>query len=187
VNLPNIITIGRLFICIVLFFLLSILPQKDPSKFLIWTVFALFVIAAGTDFLDGYIARKLKQVTRFGRIADPFVDKILVLGTMIFLCSRPGTQDILKPWMVVVITGREFLISALRSICEAEGIAFPAQNLGKYKMTVQCIAIGFLIGNIAGVGIAKGIIVDLIVWAALVLTIISVIPYIIKASKVIDK
>ncbi len=186
-NLPCIISFVWLLICLVLFVLLALLPGEDPPPERTWIIFALFVLAAATDFVDGYIARKLGQVTRFGRIADPFVDKILVIGTMIFLCARPWAGGILQPWMVVVVTGREFLVSAVRSICEAEGVPFPALNLGKYKMTIQCIAIGFLIGGIAGVPLGRGIAARVLVWGAVALTIISAIPYIYKARRVLAR
>ena len=105
----------------------------------------LFVIAAGTDWLDGYFARKYGQVTTLGRILDPFADKVIVCGTFIFLAAIPDIKDVpwgLQPWMVVVIVGRELLVTALRSFIEERGADFSAKMSGKLKMVLQCVAAG---------------------------------------------
>ena len=108
----------------------------------------MFVIAAGTDWLDGYFARKYGQVTTLGRILDPFADKVIVCGTFIFLAAIPAIRDGrwgfwgLQPWMVVVIVGRELLVTALRSFIEERGSDFSAKMSGKLKMVLQCVAAG---------------------------------------------
>ena len=96
-------------------------------------------VGASTDWLDGYWARKYGQVTTLGRILDPFVDKIIVCGTFIFLAAIPGSGVV--PWMAVLIVGRELLVTALRSFLEGEGADFSAMMSGKLKMLVQCVAV----------------------------------------------
>ena len=105
--------------------------------------FVLFTIAAATDWLDGWLARRLGMVTAFGRIMDPFVDKVVVCGSFILLCAEhPGDAP---PWMVVVIVGREFFVSAIRGFMESRGVAFGADMAGKVKMVVQCFAVGSIL------------------------------------------
>ena len=183
-NLPNSITMGRLFLCLVLFVLLAFLPVFPPfPAWQIWTIVVLFIVASASDFLDGFLARRYGQVTRFGRVADPFVDKILVLGTAVFLCARPETKDLLPPWMVVVILGREFLVSGIRSLAEGEGIDFSATWSGKWKFTLQALALGFLLGRMAHIHLAETIVTPVLVWAALVLTIWSGGVYLARGRK----
>jgi CDP-diacylglycerol---glycerol-3-phosphate 3-phosphatidyltransferase len=136
-NLPNQLTSMRLLLSVVMFF------------FIAWefylTSMVLFIIAAGTDWLDGYYARKYSQVTTLGRILDPFADKVIVCGTFIFLVSIQGMIEVpwgLRAWMVVVIVGRELLVTALRSFIEDRGSDFSAKMSGKLKMVLQCIAAG---------------------------------------------
>ena len=110
-----------------------------------WASLVLFVIAAGTDWLDGYFARRYGQVTTLGRILDPFADKVIICGTFIFLLVAPGMLETpygLRAWMVVVIVGRELLVTALRSFIEDRGGDFSAKMSGKLKMVLQCIAAG---------------------------------------------
>ena len=105
----------------------------------------LFIVAAGTDWLDGYYARKYSQVTTLGRILDPFADKVIVCGTFIFLMAIPAMAEVpwgLRAWMVVVIVGRELLVTALRSFIEDRGSDFSAKMSGKLKMVLQCVAAG---------------------------------------------
>ena len=183
-NLPNSITMGRLLLCLILFVLLALLPASQPlPAWQIWAAVVLFIVAAASDFLDGFLARRYGQVTRFGRVADPFVDKILILGTAVFLCSRPETSALLPPWMVVVILGREFLVSGIRSLAEAEGIDFSATWSGKWKFTVQALALGFLLGRLARIPLAETFLTPLLVWAALALTIWSGGVYLARGRK----
>ncbi len=185
-NLPNSITMGRLLLCLVIFVLLAFLPAAGPlPSWQVLAVVVLFIVAAASDFLDGFLARRYGQVTRFGRVADPFVDKILVLGTATFLCSRPDTAALLPPWMVVVILGREFLVSGIRSLAEGEGVDFSATWAGKWKFTVQALALGFLLGRLAGISLAFTFLTPLLVWAALALTIWSGGTYLVRARKVL--
>jgi CDP-diacylglycerol--glycerol-3-phosphate 3-phosphatidyltransferase len=136
-NLPNQLTFLRLILSVVLF------------CFIAWgyylTSMWLFIVAAGTDWLDGYYARKYSQVTTLGRILDPFADKVIVCGTFIFLMAVPVMVEVpwgLRAWMVVVIVGRELLVTALRSFIEDRGSDFSATMSGKLKMVLQCLAAG---------------------------------------------
>ena len=99
----------------------------------------VFVVAAGTDWIDGYWARKFGQITQLGRILDPFADKIIICGTFIFLAAAPGSG--VHAWMTVAIVGRELLVTALRGFLEQQGSDFSASMAGKLKMVFQCIAV----------------------------------------------
>jgi CDP-diacylglycerol---glycerol-3-phosphate 3-phosphatidyltransferase len=135
-NLPNQLTMARLVLSVVLFGLIEF------GLYSIGTV--VFIVAAATDWLDGYFARKYGMVTMLGRIFDPFVDKVIVCGTFIMLVAVPESRATgLQGWMVVVIVGRELLVTALRSFLEQRGSDFSASMAGKLKMVVQCIAAGF--------------------------------------------
>ncbi len=108
-----------------------------------WTSFWLFVVAACTDWFDGYFARKYGQVTTLGRILDPFADKVIICGVFILLAAVPDLTKLpwgLRAWMVVVIVGRELLVTALRSLIEERGADFSARMSGKWKMVLQCVA-----------------------------------------------
>lgn len=156
VNLPNQITIARFALSIVFLILLAgfDFAHRDSQLWMLDWAFWLFVIAAGTDYLDGYLARKHNQVTSFGRILDPFVDKILVLGAFILLLGN-GFHDAqgrdvtgLEAWMVVLIVSRELLVSGLRGFSEGQGKAYGANIWGKAKMVVQSITVGWLIMSV---------------------------------------
>lgn len=147
-NLPNKVTLGRLVLAVGLFAILACMDEglTDPHGVWSWIAFALFAIAAGTDWLDGWLARRYGMVTAFGRIMDPFVDKVVVCGAFIFLATPvPFETDLVAPWMVVVIIGREFFVSAIRGFMESKGVDFGADMPGKIKMFVQCIAIGAIL------------------------------------------
>ncbi len=134
-NLPNQLTSLRLVLSVVLFCLMA----YDYY----FASLVLFIIGAGTDWIDGYYARKYGQVTTLGRILDPFADKVIVCGTFIFLAAIPEINELpwgLRAWMVVVIVGRELLVTALRSFIEERGSDFSAKWSGKIKMVLQCLA-----------------------------------------------
>jgi CDP-diacylglycerol---glycerol-3-phosphate 3-phosphatidyltransferase len=175
-NLPNQLTISRLVLSIVLFGLLT---------FQYWmTGLVVFVVAASTDWLDGYLARKYQLVTVLGRILDPFVDKIIISGTFICLVAEPRSG--IRGWMAVVIVGRELLITALRSFLEQQGADFSASMLGKLKMVAQCIAAGvslFYLSYAPGAEPqALGHLLLASVWTALALTVYSGAEYVRRAA-----
>jgi CDP-diacylglycerol--glycerol-3-phosphate 3-phosphatidyltransferase len=127
-NLPNQLTTARFFIGIVLFVCID---------FELWIAcIVLFALAALTDWLDGYLARKQGLVSTLGRNLDPLVDKVVVCGAYIFLLPVPGSG--LLAWMVTIVVGRELVITGLRSFMENSGITFGADWLGKIKMVLQC-------------------------------------------------
>ncbi len=152
----NRLTVGRGLLSLVLWGVLhGIGHAHGPATGLWWAAFAIFVITAATDSLDGYIARARGEVSVFGRIADPFVDKLLILGSCVFLLGIPGVADLLPPWAVAVILARELLVTALRASVEGAGGNFQAGIWGKCKMALQCIALGAVLLHGAGVGFVR--------------------------------
>jgi CDP-diacylglycerol--glycerol-3-phosphate 3-phosphatidyltransferase len=152
----NRITLGRGVLAIVIWALLHAVARADtPATGLWWTAFALFVFAAGTDSVDGWVARRRGEVSAFGRVADPLVDKILILGSAFFLLAIPGVPDRFPPWAAAVMLLRELLVTALRAQIEADGGNFQAVAWGKAKMVSQCVAIGSVILSGAGVGFVR--------------------------------
>ncbi len=148
---PNRITALRFLGAVALFFVLALAPtfakgtapaSRTPY---VWA-FGIFIAVALSDILDGYLARRYGWVSAFGRIADPFVDKVLVLGAMVFLATKPWSAAWFPAWLVVVVMAREFLITGIRGYAETMGLEFPADWFGKVKMLVQCFAVGIALG-----------------------------------------
>lgn len=146
-NIPNQLTVARLVLSVVFFVLLALenhgktFGRLGPMKInlLLNISLVVFVLAVVTDFLDGYLARKWKLTSTFGRIADPFADKIVVCGAFIMLTGV--TPRMVAPWFAVIIIFREFLVSGLRSFLESHGVAFGASISGKLKMVMQSVTI----------------------------------------------
>jgi len=143
INLPNILSMTRILLVPLL---MVVLLTKFEGREIIgldneFIALIVFLVAALTDFLDGFIARRRKQVTRLGQLLDPAADKILTSSAFIALVEL----GLMPAWMVVVIVGREFAVSALRSIAALEGIAISAVMAGKVKTTLQIITIAVLI------------------------------------------
>ena len=188
-NLPNKITLARLLLSIVLFVLLSLLPAEldDGRRPLALTAFAVFLMIAGTDWLDGYLARRRGEVTVLGRIMDPFVDKVVVCGSFILLTRIHPASDYLPAWVVVIIVAREFFVSSIRGFMESRSISFAATWQGKLKMTIQCIAVGallFVLGTVPSGRPAPAwldAVTILAVWGALLSTIHSGLVYLARA------
>lgn len=134
VNIPNQLTAARLALSIAVFVLI-------PLQFYL-AALVVFAIAAGTDWIDGWWARTYKQVTKLGRVFDPFVDKILICGTFIFLAAEQEKGSGIYAWMAVVVMGREMLVTVLRTMVEQGGGDFSAKMAGKLKMVFQCLAVG---------------------------------------------
>lgn len=184
-NLPNSITLSRLLVCAATFVCLELVPDpQHPDPELVWWAFALFLVAAITDFLDGYLARKYQMVTAFGRVADPFADKVLVVGTLVILLKFPAATQLLTTWYVVIVVAREFLVTAVRGLVEASGMAFPADRLGKWKMVSQVWTGAALLTLVAGTDVwrwaaAAGI------WISLFLTLVSGVNYVWKARSIL--
>lgn len=179
-NLPNALTLLRIFLVPILVVIL--LTRFEGKELLGVTV---FLLAALTDFLDGYIARKRGQVTTLGQMLDPVADKLLVSAAFISL-----VQEGLAPAeMVVVIIGREFAVMGLRSVAAARQIIIPASIWGKYKMGSQVIAISLLIfadhpwGPSAMIGYKVRIIGWWALWVVVSLAVLSAIDYFVKFSR----
>lgn len=136
-NVPNKISAARLVLSVVFFVLL-------PLEYY-WAALIVFLVAAGTDWIDGWYARKHDLVTKLGRVLDPFCDKILICGGYILLAVEmdSGFQWYAKiaGWMAVVVVGRELLVTVLRSMIEGAGGDFSAKMAGKLKMVFQCLAV----------------------------------------------
>ena len=185
-NVPNQLTLARILLSVVLFLFLVLEFYK--------TSFVLFVITAGTDWIDGYWARKYGQITKLGRVFDPFADKLFICGTFILLSSVPPLASGVEPsaitaWMAVVIVGRELLVTALRTFVEQEGGDFSAKWAGKWKMVLQCLAVGWSIVHLTYVDpataawstpppawMSEGLVI--VVWAAVLLTVYSAVGYV---------
>ena len=144
-NLPNQLTIGRLFLTALFVAVMSIPDQLLKSVHLqdyritIATLF--FLIASLTDFLDGYIARKLNLVTDFGKLMDPLVDKILTSAVFIILSK----EDMIPAWITITIISREFLVTGLRLLASNQGKVLSADSLGKWKTTSQIIVASYFL------------------------------------------
>jgi CDP-diacylglycerol--glycerol-3-phosphate 3-phosphatidyltransferase len=138
-NLPNSITMSRIIMIPLLLWILSAhFPWRgDGAQEILASV--LFVLASITDGLDGYLARKWGQITTIGMLLDPLADKIMVTAALIALVAY--NPDVIKVWIAVVIIGREFLISGLRSIAASEGFTITASDLGKLKTVIQIVAV----------------------------------------------
>jgi CDP-diacylglycerol--glycerol-3-phosphate 3-phosphatidyltransferase len=182
-NIPNQITIARLVISLIVFVLI-------PLRHFQWAL-GFFLLAATTDWLDGYLARKHGLITQLGRILDPFADKILISGTFILLAAEPGSQ--IAAWMAVIVVGRELLVTALRSFLEQQGADFSAKMPGKLKMVFQCGAVAlslYLLGfDQADSATAQKVMwtTSIVVWLAVVLTIYSGIGYIVSAARLLQQ
>ncbi len=143
---PNRITALRFLGALALFAIFTVWCDRPAAelheiKNVMLIAFWLFVLTAATDFLDGWLARRGNLITAFGRIADPFVDKVLILGSMIYLAVLPWSRQYFPAWMVVVILAREFLVTGIRGYVESLGGEFPADWFGKVKMVSQCVAV----------------------------------------------
>jgi CDP-diacylglycerol---glycerol-3-phosphate 3-phosphatidyltransferase len=139
-NLPNSITMTRIIMIPLFLWMLSPhFPWRGGSGVQEIAASILFVLASITDGLDGYLARKRGQITTMGMLLDPLADKIMVAAAFVALVAY--NPDVVKVWIVVVIIGREFLISGLRSIASSEGFTITASELGKLKTVVQIVSV----------------------------------------------
>ncbi len=136
VNVPNALTLLRIFMVpLLVVILLTRMPAKE------YVALVIFLLAALTDALDGYWARKYKKVTTLGTLLDPIADKLLVSAALISLVDLQEADA----WAVCIIIGREFAVSGLRSIAATHGIVIPASRLGKWKMVTQVVGISLMI------------------------------------------
>ena len=175
-NLPNVLTLSRIFLVPLL---VAVLLRKNGIEVDTgWVVFRrdgialiLFLAAALTDLLDGYIARRRRQVTRFGKLFDPIADKLLVSAALISLVEL----DRVPAWIVVLIVSREFAVSGLRYVALIEGITISASEMGKAKMVTQVVAIALLL--LAPRSPVFEQVGQLVLWLAVLVTVASVVAY----------
>lgn len=144
--------------------------------------FYSYLLAWFTDWLDGYLARKKGLLTDFGRIADPFVDKIIVCGGFILLIQH--ANGIIPSWMVVVIVAREFLVNSIRSYSESKGIEFGATIWGKAKMFIQSLTISLILLFYAYLQCFEEIKLGIVamLWLTMIITLVSGVKYLVKAG-----
>jgi CDP-diacylglycerol--glycerol-3-phosphate 3-phosphatidyltransferase len=167
-NLPNVLTLARIFfVPIVVVVLLTV----EIRTWALWGA-SLFLAAALTDLLDGYVARRRKQVTNLGRLLDPIADKLLISSALISLVQL----KIAPAWMVVIIIGREFAVSGLRSIAAHEGFSIDVSTLGKGKMVTQVAAVvGLILGHKYGGWVQ--LTAKVLLWAVVFFALVSMVQY----------
>jgi len=193
-QIPNILTLGRVLFAAGFFGALSLYRFPDTGVFWGNIAVGLFVIAAITDALDGALARRWNVVSNFGRIMDPFCDKVLVLGAFIYLS---GGRFMVKewfdqdhvltmasgvyPWMVVVILARDLFVTSIRGVAESQGIAFGAKFSGKLKMIFQSVAIPVVLFLVVNFPLTEYAwifwICNGLMWSTILITVWSGIPY----------
>ena len=176
-NLPNKLTMFRV-ILIPFFVLFMLVDITTVDK---WIALAIFIVASLTDLLDGKIARKYNLVTNFGKFMDPLADKLLVCSALICLVELAK----LPAWMVIVIIAREFIISGFRLIASDTGVVIAASYWGKFKTTFQMIMVGMMISNLSAWYEWFRILTDIVMWIALILTVVSLADYIAKNRDVL--
>lgn len=174
-NLPNKLTMFRV-ILIPFFIVFLLVPGIPAGK---WTALAIFIIASLTDLLDGKIARKYNLVTNFGKFMDPLADKLLVCSALICLIELQRIPS----WMVVLIIAREFTISGFRLVAADNGVVIAASYFGKFKTTFQMIAVCLLIADIE----ALQTVTMVILWIAVILTVVSLVDYLVKNKDVMKE
>ena len=175
-NTPNKLTVARMIIVPFLVVFLLTGWGGDANRYI---SLALFVGASVTDWFDGYLARKNNLVTNFGKFMDPLADKLLVCSAMICMIEL----NRLPAWFVIIIIGREFIISGFRLIAAENGIVIAANYWGKFKTASQMIMIILLILHFDGIFVTLE---QLFIWLALALTIISLITYIWQNKSVLS-
>lgn len=206
-QVPNLLTFSRLLLAVVFFAILSRYQHEvrgDPIYLNI--AFLIYLIALITDFFDGYFARRLHALSAFGRMTDPFVDKILVLGSFIFFAGKNfvipehdpsqvpnNVQTItgVAPWMVVLILARELLVTTFRGMSESSGKDFGAKFSGKLKMTLQSVTILVILAYVnfrhwllAQEWERPAVVVrDIFIWATVIVTLYSGLSYIRRAAE----
>lgn len=175
-NLPNALTLLRIFL--VPFLVVVLLTKFTAREFV---GLAIFLVAAITDFLDGWLARRRNQTTKLGALLDPIADKLLMSAAFISLVEMDPLH--VPAWMVVIIIGREFAVSGLRSIAAQQGVTIAASPLGKGKMVSQVIAISLLI-----LGYELGqfrVIGKVALWGVVFFALVSGVDYFIKFSRAV--
>ncbi len=185
-NLPNKLTMMR--VVMIPFFVFFMLADLGHARLFCVIALVIFIAASLTDMLDGKIARKYNLITNFGKFMDPLADKLLVCAALICLMHR----GMIAAWMVIVIISREFIVSGFRLIAAEQGKVIAAGMLGKIKTVFQMAAVILLILSMAwrlhiGTFFIFSFLGKVAIWAAVVLTIVSLIEYIIENGDVLKE
>lgn len=185
-NLPNKLTVFRV-ILIVPFVLVMLGSYAEWAWYMAlfggiagyadYIALGIFIIASLTDLLDGRIARKYNLVTNFGKFMDPLADKLLVCAALICLVE----MDRIPAWIVIIIMSREFIISGFRLVAADNRVVIAANYWGKFKTTFQMVMVCLMIANID----ALAVVTQLVMWIAVLLTVISLIDYMAKNKNVL--
>jgi CDP-diacylglycerol--glycerol-3-phosphate 3-phosphatidyltransferase len=201
-HLPNTLTILRLVLAGCFIAAINAFRYPDHHRFWANVAIAIFVAAALTDALDGYLARRWQAVSVFGRVMDPFCDKVLVLGAFIYLAGPrfvvPAWVEegrwltmasAVYPWMVVLVLARELLVTGIRGVVESHGISFAARRSGKWKMILQSVGIPVVLGLTVNWPVETHpwvlITNTVIVYAVIIVTAWSGIPYMVRVPQVL--
>lgn len=189
-NLPNTITLSRIACIPFLIWVLSSSIFHPGEQELLAA--GIFILASITDALDGYLARKNAQISSIGILLDPMADKLLVAAGLILLVRY--TPNLMPPWIVVLVLGRDFLISGLRSVAATEGFAIQARELGKLKTVLQIVAVVAAIlahhwyeWNFFGFIIGVELIARIAIWFMLVVALLSAVDYFIVFWDRVDR
>ncbi|MBL8746956.1 MAG: CDP-alcohol phosphatidyltransferase family protein [Phycisphaerae bacterium] len=213
--MPNVLTVSRLALAAGFFLSLELARRPIHDEWWLSAAAAIFVVAALTDAVDGWLARRWNAVSIFGRIMDPVADKILIIGAFIYLAGpaflttvqtkagviKPVQATAVDAWMVVVILLRELVVTSIRGLLEGQGTDFSASLAGKAKMLAQSIAVPTVLGLVAlGSKLTGGSPYDLprppmpdwinlalrlVVWSTMTLTVLSVVPYVVRAHRLV--
>jgi len=203
-QIPNALTLLRLVLAAGFFVVLNQYRFHAGLHGLLPIAALLFIVAAITDALDGYLARRWEVVSKFGRIMDPFCDKVLVLGAFVYLASWRFVEDArffadepfvmvsgVYPWMLIVILARELLVTGIRGVVESMGVSFAAGWSGKLKMILQSVVVPVVLMIVAALdmgflqeraAMAVVIVRDVLVYLTVIATAVSVWPYITRAQ-----
>ena len=195
-HVPNALTLFRAVLAAVFFLVLNqyrYTPEVTSHNWILWVAMGIFIVAGITGWLDGYLARKWEVVTVFGRVMDPFCDKLLIIGALIYLSGSRFVDPIavqeqsfftmvsgVYPWMVVLILARELLVTGIRGEMESRGVAFGAKWSGKLKAMLQMVAIPVVLGYVA-IGSSEPMlrgVRDVMVYATVLVTVASGWPYV---------
>ena len=175
-NTPNKLTVARMILVPFLVIFMLTGWGRDANR---WICLAIFVAASVTDWFDGHLARKYNLITNFGKFMDPLADKLLVCSAMICMIEL----DRLPAWVVIIIIGREFIISGFRLIAAENGVVIAANYWGKFKTVSQMIMIILLIVDFGGF---FAILTEVFIWLSVALTVISLLTYIMQNRKVLS-
>ena len=185
-NLPNKLTIFRM-ILIVPFVIVLLGGEAgwfgDNSLLYGGIALAIFIVASLTDLIDGKIARKYNLVTDFGKFMDPLADKLLVSAAMIALVEMGR----IPAWGVIVIISREFIISGFRLVASDNGVVIAASYWGKFKTTFQMVMVCLMLLDLSEKFAWYGVLTNIIMWIALILTVVSLVDYLMKNKNVLKE